>query len=328
MAKLRPKRGTPRNSEERKKAEAAIAEIRKEFLHLARNVDDDGDWQDVRIKCVGVWDTVGSYGVPSSFGLSALPFMFTYWTRGFRDTHFGRTVDVGLHAVAIDERRRPFMPTFWTFRPRAHEDPAETPPTVEQVWFAGVHANIGGGYENTGLSDLSLAWMLAQVQEKTGLRFNEGSVQADVWPCSACTLYTSSRLNWFNPYRTILPKPDTGLWARLMGWLGGRRRRFVRINEHVHWSVKERLGWPQVLIGRGAPCKYAPPNLKGREVEGEALTKPLSLEAALADHGGRSWNDRCPMEKAKLACQCKARSLDALQRGGDALRESSPPVAA
>jgi uncharacterized protein (DUF2235 family) len=325
MAKLRPKRGTPRGSEEWKKAEQEIAKIREQFLHLARNVDDDGNWQDVRLKCVGVWDTVGSYGVPSGFGLGALPFMFTYWTRGFRDTHFGRTVDVGLHAVAIDERRRPFMPTFWTFRPRAAEDPAEMPPAVEQVWFAGVHANIGGGYERSGLSDLSLAWMLAQVQEKTGLRFNDSTVKDEVWPCSACTLYASSRWNWLNPYRTIFPKPGGGLWARLMGWLGGRRRRFVRINEHVHWSVKERLGWDQSLVDRGPPCKYAPSNLKQGV---EAYTEPLSLEAALADHNARRWAGNCPMENVKLACQCKARDLDAMRRKGDASRHASRPIAA
>src|SRR5262249_20747942 len=89
IAKLRAKPGTPRDSEEWRKAQAAIDEIRKEFVHLSRNIDDNGNWEDVRIKCVGVWDTVGSYGVPSGLGVGALPFVFTHWTRGFRDTHFG-----------------------------------------------------------------------------------------------------------------------------------------------------------------------------------------------------------------------------------------------
>jgi uncharacterized protein (DUF2235 family) len=326
IAKLRPKRGTPRDSEEWRKAEAAIDEIRKEFVHLARNVDDNGNWEDVRIKCVGVWDTVGSYGVPSGFGLGALPFMFTYWTRGFRDTHFGRTVDVGLHAVAIDERRRPFMPTFWTFRQKAADEGADAPPNVEQVWFAGVHANIGGGYENCGLSDLSLAWMLAQVQEKTGLRFNDLTVRNEVWPCSACMLYTSSRWNWINPRRSVLPEPPSGLWATVMRWLGLRQHQRARINEQVHWSVSERLGWPQALVDRGPPGRYAPPNLK-RGVK--AFTEPLVLEAGLADHSRRQWTGRCPMERAglNLTCQCKARDLGAMKRGG-AASGASPPIAA
>jgi uncharacterized protein (DUF2235 family) len=307
MAKLRPKRGTPRDSEEWHRAETAIEDIRKDFLHLARNVGEDGSWQDVPIKCVGVWDTVGSYGVPSGLGLSALPFMFTYWTRGFRDTEFGRHVEVGLHAIAIDERRRSFMPTFWTFPPKAADVAAEAPPNVAQVWFAGVHANVGGGYENCGLSDLSLAWMLAQVQEKTGLRFNDMSVMDQVWPCSACTLYTSSRWNWLNPYRSILLQPLSDLWAGMRSWLGRRRRRHVRINEQVHWSVGERLGWTSTLVDKGAPGRYAPPNLRHGV---KSYNAPLALEAALADHGARQWTGRCPMERAKLTCLCKARDTE------------------
>jgi uncharacterized protein (DUF2235 family) len=312
MAKLRPKRSTPRDSDEWRKAQAAIDKIREEFTHLARNVDDEGKWFDVPIKCVGVWDTVGSYGVPSGIGLGALPYVFTYWTRGFRDTHFGRTCEVGLHAVAIDERRRPFMPTLWTLRPRAKEDPAEVPPNVEQVWFAGVHSNIGGGYENSGLSDLSLAWMMAKVQEKTGLHFNDLTVKEEVWPCSADTLYTSSRWNWINPYRTILPQAPSGLWARLMGWFEGRRSRSVPVNEQVHWSVRERLGWAQTLVDKGKPCKYAPPNLKAATTP---FTEPLALEVSLVDHTTRPWTDQCPMENAQLPCQCKTRDMEALKGG-------------
>jgi uncharacterized protein (DUF2235 family) len=320
IAKLRPKRGTRRDSEEWRKAEAAIAEVRKEFLGLARNVTKDemtggSKWRDVLIKCVGVWDTVGSYGVPSGFGLTALPFMVTYWTRGFRNTQFGRHVDVGLHAIAIDERRRPFTPTFWTFRQRAADEAADAPPNVAQVWFAGVHANIGGGYENRGLSDLSLAWMLAQVEEKTGLRFDKSRVHDDVWPCSACTLYTSSSWTWLNPSRPIFPKPPSGAWARIRSLLGWRPRRHVRINEQVHWSVNERLGWAETLVDKGKPCRYAPPNLD-RELK--AFTEPLALEVALTDHKRRDWGKQCPMEKANLTCQCKARDMEAMMRAGKA----------
>jgi uncharacterized protein (DUF2235 family) len=325
IARLRPKRGTPRDSEEWRNAQAAIDKVREEFVHLARNVDDNRNWQDVPIKCVGVWDTVGSYGVPSGFGLGALPFMFTYWTRGFRDTQFGRTVEVGLHAIAIDERRRPFIPTFWTLRPRSADEPHETPPKVEQVWFAGVHANIGGGYENSGLSDLSLAWMLAQIEENTGLRFNALTVKEEVWPCSACMLYTSSRWNWLNPRRSILPKPTTGLWASITAKLGWQSREPKRINEHVHWSVNERLGWPRSLVDRGAPTRYAPPNLQGVD----AFTAPLPLEVALSDHkNGRQWTDKCPMERAGLACQCSARDAEAATRAGATSSGIPPSVAA
>jgi uncharacterized protein (DUF2235 family) len=115
-----------------------------------------------RIKCVGVFDTVGSYGVPAGIGLAALGRYVTLAFLGFHDTEIGSHVDVALHAVAVDERRRPFVPTFWT----APKD--KLPQThVEQTWFAGVHCNIGGGYTDAGLSDQALIWMIARIQALT-----------------------------------------------------------------------------------------------------------------------------------------------------------------
>src|SRR5438552_5318757 len=113
---------------------------------------------DARVRCVGVWDTVGSYGVPAGLGLGALARYFTSWMRGFHDTQISDRVDIGLHAMALDEKRRPFTPTFWTAK-------KDSPPSAhaEQVWFAGVHCTVGGGYRDTGLSDLALRWTAARV---------------------------------------------------------------------------------------------------------------------------------------------------------------------
>src|SRR5580698_9486682 len=55
------------------------------------------------IKCVAVWDTVGSYGIPAGFGLAALARYFTLFTLGFHDTSFGDHVEVGVHALGVDE---------------------------------------------------------------------------------------------------------------------------------------------------------------------------------------------------------------------------------
>jgi uncharacterized protein (DUF2235 family) len=63
------------------------------------------------VACLGVWDTVGSYGVPAGFGIGALARYATSWQRGFHDTHVSDKVRVALQALAIDERRRPFPPT-------------------------------------------------------------------------------------------------------------------------------------------------------------------------------------------------------------------------
>jgi hypothetical protein len=57
------------------------------------------------------------------------------------------------HAISIDERRRQFVPTLWTSAPAPGQ-------IMEQTWFAGVHCDVGGGYAETGLSDITLGWML------------------------------------------------------------------------------------------------------------------------------------------------------------------------
>ena len=126
------------------------------------------------IKCVAVWDTVGSYGIPAGIGLAPLARYFTLITLGFHDTSFGDHIDVGLHAIAVDEHRRPFVPTFWTVtkgqQPRGH---------VEQTWFAGAHSNVGGGYSQTGLSDQALVWMIARVRALTNMEFDIAAVRSN-----------------------------------------------------------------------------------------------------------------------------------------------------
>lgn len=327
IAKLRPDHRLAKDSPKRLKAEEEIRKLRDKLVKVSRNTNDaETELVDVPIACVGVWDTVGSYGIPTGFGLSSLGRSFTYWTRGFRDTHFGSAVKVGLHAVAIDERRRPFTPTFWTLRPQRPDEPKEDKPRklpVEQVWFPGVHSNVGGGYDDRGLSDLALAWMMAEVQERTGLRFNTKEARRMVWPCSAAKLYHTTKYAWLNPARSVLPpKPvTTGLWYRFMRMLGFRRRQFERVNERLHWSVGERCGWGATLVDNGDPCKYNPANVGAEQ---RKFTRPLDLEVELSDHSLRDWGERCPMAKLNRACECKARDYHALGKAAQA----STPVAA
>jgi uncharacterized protein (DUF2235 family) len=101
----------------------------------------------VRIKCVAVWDTVGNLGIP---------FVRRGLIRellGFHDTELSPLVDVGLHALAIDEPRGPFEPTLWTLKRGATLPEGQI---VEQVWFPGSHANVGGGFKDSRLSDIAL----------------------------------------------------------------------------------------------------------------------------------------------------------------------------
>jgi uncharacterized protein (DUF2235 family) len=105
---------------------------------------DEDFVKNVRIRSVGVWDTVGSLGVPDYIqGQRRDLFSFV-------DLKLSDKVDRGFHAIALDERRLDFPVTRWAASPR-----------VEEMWFVGAHSDVGGGYPavESGLSDLALDWM-------------------------------------------------------------------------------------------------------------------------------------------------------------------------
>jgi len=107
-----------------------------------------------KITMLGVWDTVGSLGIPAIFGgVDGLIY-------GFLDTSLHPDVLHAYHALAIDERRMEFPATLWTSQPVNGQ-------TLEQVWFTGVHSDVGGGYgadpsTQTALSDITLSWMMSK----------------------------------------------------------------------------------------------------------------------------------------------------------------------
>ncbi|MCW5574614.1 MAG: DUF2235 domain-containing protein [Burkholderiales bacterium] len=97
------------------------------------------------IEFIGVWDTVGALGIPA-------PFLGTLNTGRylFHDTQPSKIIRHARHAVAIDERREDFLPSLWE---------AKEGIDLRQVWFAGVHTDIGGGYEDHALGDFAGQWM-------------------------------------------------------------------------------------------------------------------------------------------------------------------------
>jgi uncharacterized protein (DUF2235 family) len=116
-----------------------------------------------KVEFIGVWDTVGSLGVPAGFISKKL----SDWRNGFHDVKLNHLVSFAYHAIAIDEAREAFEPTLWE-----RSDSAQPAQVVKQVYFPGVHSDIGGGYSNSGLSDITLQWM--QENAKTaGLKFRD-----------------------------------------------------------------------------------------------------------------------------------------------------------
>lgn len=115
----------------------------------------------VHIQFVGVWDTVDAVGMPFD-ELAAFWDKFIYPFR-FPDRKISPRVHRACHAISIDDERKTFHPTMWN-------ESGSREGQIEQVWFPGVHSNVGGGYPKQGMSLIALDWMMAQA-ERAGLRF-------------------------------------------------------------------------------------------------------------------------------------------------------------
>lgn len=118
----------------------------------------------IQIKMVGVWDTVGALGIPS-FSIPGI----SRSTFGWHHTGLRVPIEHGFHAMAIDEHRPPFKATLWSARKGIKAAPRSLA-SVEQRWFLGAHANVGGGYTNDLLGQPPLRWM-ANKAKGLGLEF-------------------------------------------------------------------------------------------------------------------------------------------------------------
>jgi uncharacterized protein (DUF2235 family) len=121
-----------------------------------------------RIRFIGVWDTVGALGIPMS-GLRVVNIFNRRYK--FHDTELSSIVDEAYQALAIDERRAPFVPAVWS-----RSEPVPEKQLLEQVWFSGAHCDVGGGYVDHGLSDIALCWMLDKARG-AGLEFLPGTFE-------------------------------------------------------------------------------------------------------------------------------------------------------
>ena len=120
------------------------------------------------IEFIGIWDTVEAYAVPSRYWGT---FIDKYIYRFQSST---KVVDARIkkicHVLSIDDERQVFHPVLWNEKNTQQDKHCDESSRVEQVWFSGVHANVGGGYPKQGLAWTSLSWMMEKAKQ-SGLRF-------------------------------------------------------------------------------------------------------------------------------------------------------------
>jgi uncharacterized protein (DUF2235 family) len=134
--------------------------------------------ENIDLRCVGVWDTVGALGIPGPLGF------LTRKGNGFHDVALSSRVKFAFHAIAVDEKRLFFRPTLWEQSPKA------TDQVLEQAWFPGVHADVGGGYNEKALADNTLAWMLSRAR-LAGLEFDQTYIDSVCAPEARGPLHES-----------------------------------------------------------------------------------------------------------------------------------------
>lgn len=122
----------------------------------------------VEIEFLGVWDTVPALGVIPLASLSLAIDRLPWWRHSFHDFELHRSVNNAYQALSIDDDREWFHPTIW------NQYGDENRQKIKQVWFSGAHTDVGGGFAEAGLSDITLDWMV-QKALLHGLRFYLGS---------------------------------------------------------------------------------------------------------------------------------------------------------
>lgn len=188
-----------------------------EWDEAFRNVKDHRPTPPVTF--MGVWDTVGALGVPGAIGNLLNRDKYRYHDIGLQPN-----VQHAYHALALDERRKPFAPSLFTPR-------AGWAGTLEQAWFAGVHSNVGGSYSPDGLANEALHWIVEKA-EALGLEFDAAFLEK-YKPCFNSTLNDSMAWYYQAQIRQITPSPGDG--------------------QCLHQSVLDRMALPAM--------KYAPTNV-------------------------------------------------------------------
>ncbi|KAK4098924.1 hypothetical protein N658DRAFT_498945 [Parathielavia hyrcaniae] len=135
-------------------------------MKYTRDTYHDGVTE-IKIKALAVWDTVGTLGIPPA-PVIGVRGSADQWR--FTNTQVSNKVENAFQALALDEPRYAFRPSLWERLPGSATN-------LKQVWFPGNHGNVGGGWHDQQISDITLAWMCDQLST-LGVEFNFARLSA------------------------------------------------------------------------------------------------------------------------------------------------------
>ncbi len=241
----------------------------------------------------------------------------------------------GCQALAIDEHRHEFVPTLWT-------KPAPDGVEIEQAWFAGAHADVGGGYVTRTLADIPLVWM-ARKAEQDGLKLDwsclpDPNALQDLAPShdSSSGLFSFDR---FSPtFREVLQRPfAVSPFERLYAPLDNQGNRLRTIDEALHRSVVSRYGKsaPECVTDAAGLCNsetYAPKNLSPLFSTDGALVQERRLSIDPSSLGRRDAFRRQARTNSRRPARAKSLTVLFSEHNTDAVfgisEQSSVPKAA
>jgi uncharacterized protein (DUF2235 family) len=176
----------------------------------------------------------------------------------FYDTRLHYAVRYARHALSIDENRSKFDCVPWE-----HDGSGDTkgyPARVKQVWFAGSHTDIGGGYPETEsrLSDISLSWIVEEATSLPQPILVDRSV-LQLYPDSAGPQHDERKAFFSACPRWLVRAALLFMAPKSFGWREGHRG--IPVDAMLHHTVLERLGHPAVLI-HGDMVPYRPRALR------------------------------------------------------------------
>ncbi len=269
------------------------------------------------IRCLGVWDTVGALGIPTPL-VGALT---KKWV-GFRNVHLCENVERAYQALAIDERRPPFAPSVWDGRqPGQH---------LEQVWFAGVHSDVGGGYREKDLSLIALDWMARRSME-CGLKLDTAFLEGLIPAAEAERRALGPRHDSMSPLYRVLSVWGRHVVGRLFKGEPSPSRpvgSWIDYGEMIHESVLTRLQKdpsyrPGNLITENAHPDSLLVKGEGRHLlDVHGVQVPITRERAQVRHPVSL--DATLVLEADLKEPCKVLNLS--ERGGAMLKVANPPA--